>query len=141
MVPDLSAARMIYMFVEGLAEPLWGLVRSTRLATLQDAINRTRDLQDALPRTRTPYPQRQGFQSKGKDVRVPPPKGNPGRAQIDDDARRELRKKRLCFTCQEPWAPGHRCAASKAHFIEVFSDDSGEEDEEEDEEARDSQTA
>ena len=34
MVPDLSAARMIYMFVEGLAKPLRGLVRSTRPATL-----------------------------------------------------------------------------------------------------------
>ena len=44
MVPDLSAARMIYMFVEGLAEPLRGLVRSTRPATLQDAISRTPDL-------------------------------------------------------------------------------------------------
>ena len=79
MVPDLSAAQMIYMFVEGLAEPLWGLIRSTRPATLQDAIGRTRDLQDALPKTRTPYPQRQAFQPKGKDVRIPPPKGNQGR--------------------------------------------------------------
>ena len=94
-----------------------------------------------MPRTRAPYPQRQGFQPKGKDVRIPPPKGNPRRAQIDNDARRELRKKRLCFTCQEPWAPGHRSAASKAHFIEVFSDGSGEEDEEDDEEAGDSQMA
>ena len=124
--------------MEGLAEPLRGLVRSTRPATLEDAISRTRDLQDALPRTRTPYPQRQGSQPKWKDVRVPPPKGNSGRAQIDDDARRELRKKRLCFTCQEPWAPGHRCVADKAHFIDVFSDDSGEEDEEDDEEVGDS---
>ena len=78
MVPDISAARRIYMFVEGLLEPLWGLVRSTRPATLQDAISRTRDLQDALPGTRTPYPQRQAFQPKGRDVRIPPPKGNPG---------------------------------------------------------------
>ena len=92
-------------------------------------------------RTRTPYPQRQGFQPKGKDVRIPPPKGNPGRAQTDDDARRELKKRRLCFTCQEPWAPGHRCATEKAHFIEIFSEDSGEEDEEDEEEAGDSQTA
>ena len=76
------------MYVEGLAEPLRGLVRSTRAATLQAAINRTRDLQDVLPRTQTPYPQRQCFQPKGKDVRIPPPKGNPGRVQIDDDARR-----------------------------------------------------
>jgi len=49
-----------------------------------------------------------------------------------------LKKKRLCFTCQESWAPGHRCAACKAHFIEVFSESSGEEDEEDDVEAGDS---
>ena len=54
---------------------------------------------------------------------------------MDDDARRELKKKRLCFTCQEPWAPGHRCATGKAHFIEVFSENSGEEDEYDDMEA------
>ena len=71
-------------------------------------------------------------------MKVPPPKGNPRRPQVNDEARREFRKKWLCFTCQEPWAPGHRCAASKAHFIEVFSNDSGEEDEGDDEEARDS---
>lgn len=44
----------------------------------------------------------------------------------------------MCFTCQEPWAPGHRCAARKAHFIEVFSESSGEEDDEDDVEAGDS---
>ena len=44
MVPDLSVARRIYMFVEGLTEPLQGLVRSTRPTTLQDAISRTQDL-------------------------------------------------------------------------------------------------
>ena len=66
-------------------------------------------------------------------MRIPPPKGNPGRVQLDDDARRELKKKRLCFTCQEPWAPRHRCAAGKVHFIEVFSESSGEEDDEDDE--------
>jgi len=47
----------------------------------------------------------------------------------------------LCFTCQEPWAPGHRCAAGKAHFIEVFSESSGEEDEEDDVEAGDNYAA
>ena len=57
MVPNLSTARRIYIYVEGLAEPLRGLVRSARPTTLQDAISRTRDLQDVLPKTRTPYPQ------------------------------------------------------------------------------------
>jgi len=128
MVPDLSMARRVYMYVEGLVEPLRGLFRSTRLATLQDTISRTQDLQDVLPRTWTPYPQRQTFQFKGKDVRIPPPKGNLGRVQLNDDARRELKKKWLCFTCPEPWALGHRCAIGKPHFIEFFSESSGEED-------------
>ena len=44
MVPDLSAAWMIYMFIEGLVEPLRGLVRFTRPTTLHDAVGRTRDL-------------------------------------------------------------------------------------------------
>eukprot|EP00253_Pinus_taeda_P033610 PITA_33610 len=83
-------------------------------------------------------PPKQPFQSKGKDVRIPPPKGNPGRVQIKDDVKRELKKKQLCFTCQEPWAPGHRCAAGKAHFIEVFFESSGEEDDKDDVEAGDS---
>ena len=55
MVPDLSTAHMIYMFIDGLTKPLRGLVRSTRPTTLHDAVERTRDLQDALPRTRAPF--------------------------------------------------------------------------------------
>ena len=39
-------------------------------------------------------------------------------------------RRKLCFTCQESWATGHRCAAGKAHYIEIFSDD-GEEEEDE----------
>ena len=41
-----------------------------------------------------------------------------------------MRRRKLCFTCQESGAPGHRCAVGKAHYIEVFSDDEEEEEEE-----------
>lgn len=61
MVPDLSAATRIYMFIDELGEPLRGLVRSTRPATLQDAVGRTRDLQDDFPKTKAPFPQRPTF--------------------------------------------------------------------------------
>jgi hypothetical protein len=48
---------------------------------------------------------------------------------MDDAIRQDLRRKKLCFSCQEPWVPGHRCAGkAKAHYIEVFSD-SGEDEE------------
>ena len=46
MVPDLSAARRVYMFIDGLEEPLHGLVKSTKPTTLQDGVERARDLQD-----------------------------------------------------------------------------------------------
>ena len=28
----------------------------------------------------------------------------------------------MCFTCQEPWVPGHGCVAGRVDYIEVFSD-------------------
>ena len=28
----------------------------------------------------------------------------------------------MCFTCFQPWAPGHKCAKGKAQYIELFSD-------------------
>ena len=33
-----------------------------------------------------------------------------------------LRIKKLCFTCFQPWTPGHKCTKGKAQYIEVFSD-------------------
>ena len=48
-----------------------------------------------------------------------------------------MRRRKLCFTCQEYWAPRHKCAAGKAHDIEVFSND---EEEEEEEKRRDHNT-
>ena len=50
MVPNLSTTRRIYMFIHGLAEPHHGLVKSTKPTTLQDSIERARDLQYALPK-------------------------------------------------------------------------------------------
>ena len=47
----------------------------------------------------------------------------PKKTWLDEDTRKYLRRKKLCFTCKEPWVPGHRCAGkAKAHYIEVYSD-------------------
>ena len=40
----------------------------------------------------------------------------------DYSYRDELRRKKLCFSCQEPWAPGHKCVKGKTHYIELFSE-------------------
>ena len=55
MVPDFSAARRVYMFINGLYEPLHGLVKSTKPTTLHDAIDRDRDLQDAFPKAKKTF--------------------------------------------------------------------------------------
>ena len=122
MVPDISVARRVYMFIDGLEEPLHGLANSTKPITLHDAIERTRDLQDALPRAKATFPRKSTHSSKGKEGKAAPPKESSLKKPLYIDLQRELRKNKLCFTCQEPWVPGHRCAAGRAHYIEVFSD-------------------
>jgi hypothetical protein len=48
---------------------------------------------------------------------------------MDENTRRELRRKQICFTCKEPWNPSHKCMGQgQVHYIEVTSDDE-EEDE------------
>ena len=54
MVTDISESRLIMLFIEALTEPLWGWVKSYRPTTLADAIRRTRDLQDVVPKNRFP---------------------------------------------------------------------------------------
>ena len=44
----------------------------------------------------------------------------PGKRDYSYKDRDELRRKKLCFCCQEPWAPGHKCVKGKSHYIEVF---------------------
>ena len=49
---------------------------------------------------------------------------------MDDDTRRELMRKKLCFSCRDPWVPGHKCIGKgEIHYIEVAAG-SVEEDEE-----------
>ena len=127
MVTDITEPRLIMLFTEGLAEPLCGWVKAYKPVTLQDAIGRARDLQDAVPKNR--FPPKPAFPPKGKDTR-PPQRDWMGKPKLDDDMRQELRRKKLCFSCQEPWVPGHRCSGKgKGHYIEVYSDNGDEGDE------------
>ena len=42
---------------------------------------------------------------------------------MDNDTRQDLRRKNLCFTCQKPWVPSHRCLGKgKAYYIEAYLD-------------------
>ena len=116
-------------FTEALTEPLQGWVKYYRPTTLADSINRTRDLQDVVRKNR--FPPRTNVPIKAKD-RKPWPK----KEWMDNDTQQDLRRKKLCFTCQEPWVPGHICSGKgKAYYIEAYSDN-GEDDDYPDQEQR-----
>ena len=66
MVPNFSTTRTVYVFIDGLDEPLHGLVKSTKPTTLHDLIERARDLQDALPKSKEIFQHKPSFPSKGK---------------------------------------------------------------------------
>ena len=98
MVPNLSASRRVYMFIDGLEKPLHGLVKYTKPTTLQDAIERAIDLQDALPKAKVTFQQKPNFPSKGKYEKAPFSKESQNKVPLSDDVRRDLRTRKLCFT-------------------------------------------
>jgi hypothetical protein len=49
--------------------------------------------------------------------------------RLDENTSRELRRKKLCYTCKEPWNPSHKCMGrGQVHYIEVTSNNEEEED-------------
>jgi hypothetical protein len=52
-----------------------------------------------------------------------------GRGRMERNTRRELRRKKLCYTCKEPWNPSHKCMGhGQVHYIAVTSDNEEDED-------------
>jgi hypothetical protein len=50
---------------------------------------------------------------------------------MDEETQREIRRKKLCYSCKESWEPGHRCMGKgKVHYIEVVSDEEDDGDDE-----------
>ena len=72
MVTDISESRLIILFTEALTEPLQGWVKSYRPTTLEDAIRRTRDVEDVVTKNR--FPPRNNVHIKDKEVKPWPKK-------------------------------------------------------------------
>jgi hypothetical protein len=79
-VTDISKSRLVMLFTEGLREPLRGWVKAYRPHTLQDAIRRTRDLADSVPKIKPFVPQRDRDQKN-------PQREWKGKPKLDDDTR------------------------------------------------------
>jgi hypothetical protein len=105
-VTDISKHRLVILFTEGLDEPLHGWVKAFKPTTVLDAIMKTLDMTDTIPKTKgptkpciPPMPQdRKPFQKEWtrKD-------------HLDEETQRELSRKKLCFTRKDPLEPSHRC--------------------------------
>jgi hypothetical protein len=106
MVQDISPTRLVMLFTEGLMEPLKGWVKDFKPTNLHDAIWRMRDLR---PAARLKFMPRPPLNTGGRDQRPPMNQGgrdgrifDRGRGRVDDNTKREPRRKHLCFTCKEP---------------------------------------
>jgi hypothetical protein len=133
MVQDISPTRLIMLFTEGLMKPLKGWVKAFKPTNLQDVIWRTRDLG---PSAKPKFVPRTPLNTGRRDHRPPMNQGghdprefDRGHGRMDNNTKRELRRKQLCFMCKEPWNPSHKCMGrGQVHYIEVTSDNEEEED-------------
>ena len=73
IVIDISNTRFVLLFIEGLAKPLKGFVKSYNPTNFQDAMNKTRDFQDALPSMT--YPPKVSIPSKVPEMKFQYPNG------------------------------------------------------------------
>jgi hypothetical protein len=54
-----------------------------------------------------------------------------GKEKLDDETRPELMRKKLFFSCRDPWVLGHRwMGKGEIHYIEVAADNVDSEEEE-----------
>lgn len=124
MVPDVSEARLMMLFSEGLTKPLCGWLMAFKPTNLHDAIWKTRDLAGATQKNK--FTPRSPFVPKGRESKFV----DKGKGRLAEATKRELRRKQLCYMCKEPWEPGHKCMGKgKIHYIEVLLDSEEEEDE------------
>jgi hypothetical protein len=124
MVLDVSDKRLMF-FIEGLPDSFRGLVRALEPA-LEEAIRKALSLEDFTKKGKTIVKNTPTGPPKKPFIKAnPPPKGPPKGPH--GMSRSELRKKGLCYYCNEKWDKQHRCQGrGQVYYIEVISDDEAE---------------
>ena len=110
------------LFMDGLSDPLRGWVKGHDPTTLQEATKKACDLAPSSFRTRFHHRDSFMITDKEKDKKSLHKDAQPKMAnKLDNDTLNELRKKKLCFHCKEPWDLSHECPVkAKANQIEYF---------------------
>jgi hypothetical protein len=118
------------LFTEALSEPLRGWVKDFKPHTLQEAIVRKRDMGDSAQKPKTvtkPFvPQRdRDHRNSQREWK--------GKPKLNDDTRQELSRKKICFSCRDPWVLRHRCMGKgEIHYIDMAANNVDSEEEEKD---------
>ncbi|XP_059078061.1 uncharacterized protein LOC131876635 [Cryptomeria japonica] len=123
MVPDITKRRLIVLFIEGLADPLRSWVRAFDSPSLQHDMKKARSMEHAdLKHKSSSKPfqsnnDKKPFHKNSDQQKKPFQKHN-------EESLNDLRRRNLCFKCNEPWDPKHKCASKgKANQLEYFSGD------------------
>jgi hypothetical protein len=124
LVTDVFERRILVLFMDGLADPLRGLIKALNPPTLQEAIKKARHMDSSSASKNKfqakSFPSRKDKDSKPFHREAQPPKEESKR--LDNETLNDLRKKKLCFHCREPWDLSHKCPLkAKAKQMEYFS--------------------
>ena len=87
----------MYLFIEGLRDSLKGLVSSLKHSSLDDAFEI--ELRLEVSTTNNNSWNKPNMKNHKKDKSY--------KKFIPTKDQEELKKKNLCFKCQNPWEPGH----------------------------------
>jgi len=124
MTHHLPKKRLVFIFIEGLEEPLKGMVKVSSPRSLDNAIREAYDLEPTVKSLKgrsgsKGFISRKLFLEGPSNSKVAPP-SKP--EQLDAATRRWLREEGKCFSCKKPWEPEHHCLEKgQAHYIEVCS--------------------
>ncbi|XP_059073375.1 uncharacterized protein LOC131874148 [Cryptomeria japonica] len=125
LVTDISERRLVVLFMGILLDPLRGWVKGHDPLTLQEAIKKAKDLAPSSHKSK--FKSKDPFYRRDKDRKKSNKDSHQPREdtkKLDNDTLNELRRKKLCFHCREPWDPSHKCPLkAKAKQIEYFSAD------------------
>lgn len=96
-VTRVDDERFTYFFIEGLKDSLKGLVSALKPSSLDDAFEMALRLE--VSNTNNKSWHKPTIKNHNKDKSY--------KNFVLTKDREELKKKNLCFKCQEPWEPGH----------------------------------
>ena len=125
MVPNISERRLVVLFMEGLLEPMRGWIKAFASPNLQEAMKKARSMEFAEPKSKSLHKEIPSTSNKTPQQSDKKKKSAP---MMYEETQEELRKKKLCYWCKEPYHKDHdfplRPKGKANHFMWAYYEDS-----------------